>query len=201
MTCDLDQRRKKKIGDVEITLLPEYVNDHRHKHPNLGKIEYASEDSQFKVGQEVLCKHFTFESGDHESNEFVETDGTKYFLVNNFNVMFGIDGDELVPRKGVLLCEPVYGNLLRSEIILAGDIEGRRRDIARVLRVGEGVSGINEGDYVMLTIGGDYEFEWKGKTYIKVDTQYGDAYATSDSPDTYDSVLTKHYKHGKILNA
>lgn len=201
MTCDLDQRRKKKLGDVEITMLLEYENDHRLKHPNIGEVHCSSEGSEFSKGQKVICKHFTFENGSHKSNEFVTFRGTKYFLVNNFNVIAGITETGLVPRRGILLCEPVYGNFLKTDFKLTGEVEGRRRDIAKVISVGQGISDVKTGDYVMLTVGGDYQFEWNGKTYIKVDTHYGDTYATTDTDDTYDSVLQKHMKHGKTLRA
>lgn len=200
MTCDLDQRRKRDLGGGhEIVMLPELENDHRVKHPTLGTVIASSKGSQFSVGDKVICKHFTFERGDHSTNEFNEVSGEKHFLVNNFYVMFGIRGEELIPRKGVLLCEPVYGNLTRTDLYLTGDLQGRRRDIAKVLKTWEGCEDFKEGDYVMLTIGGDYEFEFLGNKYIKVDAHYGDVFAITDSEDTHDSAMRKHMKHGKTL--
>src|SRR5690606_41804337 len=45
----------------------------------------------------------------------------------------------------------------------------RRRDIAEIVKVWDGCKTYKVGQYVMLKLGGDYEFEHNGQKYIRVD--------------------------------
>lgn len=198
-TCDLEQKSTKDIGGIKIQTMNHYNSDHRDIHPTIGTIVSASDNSQFKVGQDIICKHFTFEDGQRNSKEFYTCPitRTKYFKVLNRDVMFGIDGDELEPRTGVLLCEGVDGKFTDTSIELDESNSGRRRDIVKVLKTWKGSTDVKEGEYVMLKYGGDYPFDFNGKTYLKVDYDFGDCYFKTDSKDWYDSVISKHVKHGE----
>lgn len=196
MTCDLEQREWKELGDTGVVLKIEtkYNPDNRDTRPTIGRIVWASEGSQFKVGQRAICRHFTFQDSDGESQHLaVDDSGNKLFEVDNYNIVFGIDerSGELEPREGVLICEPVYGKFAHSSLDLSPDYEGRRRDIARVKKVWEGCTDFKAGQYVMLKLGGDYEFEHNGEKLIRVDIQNEDAYAVVESDEWYDSVMRK----------
>lgn len=197
MTCDLEQREWKELGDTGITLKIEtkYNPDNRDTRPTIGTIVWSSEGAQFKVGQKAICRHFTFQNSDMESQHFMVDDDSaeKLFEVNNYDIVFGIEegSNELTPRKGVLICEPVYGKFAHSVLDLSPDYEGRRRDIAKIKKVWEGCEDFKAGQYVMLKLGGDYEFEHNGEKLIRVDIQNEDAYAVVDSNEWYDSVMRK----------
>lgn len=195
--CDLDQHRIKDLGGVKLYTMGEYSSDHRIKHPTIGTIVSASEGSQFKVGQEIMCTHFAFEDHDYTTREFYTDPETreKYFRITNRQVMFGIEGDELVPREGILLCEGIEGKFADTQLEVEASFEGRRRDIVRVVKPWEG-SNIEKDEYLLVKYGGDYEFEWKGKTYLKVDYFFNDAYFKTDNTKWYDTIIHKHVKHG-----
>lgn len=198
-TCDLEQHKYTELGNtgVKIEMNHRYNADHRWNHPRIGKIVYASEGAQFKVGQEIYCKHWVFENTEFESQEFyTQDDGTKLFAVDNFMIMFGIgENNEIIPREGVVICNPVFGNFFDSEFQLSAELSGRRRDIARVHQVWEGCQSLKIGEHLMLKMGGDYEFEWQGEKYIKVDVEYEDAFAIVEDEYWYDSELRKHVDH------
>lgn len=204
LTCDLSQKDTYKLKgtDIELQMNRKYNPDHRLTHPTIGTIVASSEDSQFKVGDKVMCKHFTFENDRFETKEFYTDEaGVKYFKASRFDIMFGIDGDNLIPRKGILLCEDVTGKFANTSIELSSVFEGKRRDIAKVLKVWEGCTEYKVGDYVMLKFGADYRFEFGGKTYVKVDHLFNDVYAITDSSETYDSVIHKHADHYKSTDS
>src|SRR5690606_1245663 len=131
-TCDREHRMVHEFegeGGEKFTLfLPkDKSNDHREKHPNIGKIAYAPEGSQFKEGDELLCRHFTFELDDNTARVFYERDGEEYYKVINQDIMFGIRDGELIPREGVLLCEGIEDKLYHTTLeLLASDIDVRR---------------------------------------------------------------------------
>lgn len=194
VTADLEQKEWKEVGGVKLKMVNAFNRDNRQTRPTIGKILWASEGSQFKVGDEIICRHFTFEDSDGNRQHFIEDPVYgKLFMVNNYNLMFAIDDSgELIPREGVLLCKPVYGKFKHTDLEVAPEYEGRRRDIAEIVKVWDGCKTYKVGQYVMLKLGGDYEFEHNGQKYIRVDTYNEDDYAIVDSPDWYDGVLRKH---------
>lgn len=202
MTCDLEQKEWHELGNTGILLkrVNAYNDDNRQTRPTIGTIVYASEGAPLKVGMKAICRHFTFENSDGSRTNFSEDEELgKLFLVDNYNLCFGIDeNDNLINREGVLLCKPIYGKFKDTTVELASDYEGRRRDIAQVVQVWNGCTEFKVGDYVMLKLGGDYEFKHNGETYLRVDAQNNDVYAISDSLDTYDSAMQKHAKFGVL---
>ena len=201
-TCDLNQKDKYKLAgtDIEIIIRNDLKLDHREAHPNVGVIVSANDSAQFKVGQQVLCKHFTFQTHDRQSKHFTKEGSELIYKVTNLDIMFGIDGEELIPREGVLLCEGIEGKFTDTVIELGTEYEGRRRDIVRVLKVWEGCTEYKVGDLLMVKNGGDYPFEFRGKKFIKVDHYFDDVYAITDTTDTYDVEIRKHTNHGKQVH-
>ena len=132
----------------------EEVANHRIAQANYGIIEYASPNSQFKVGDGLLVRHFTFENEDRKPNITCNYKNTDLFKVNNIDVMFGVVDGELIPREGVLLCEGIEGKFLDTELELYGDFIGKRRDVARVIKVWDGCEEFKVGDIVFLAKGG-----------------------------------------------
>lgn len=195
---DKDHHRKVNLGGVVDIIIQQIGNfDHRQTHPTIGVIVEASEGAQFKVGTEIMCNHFTFEDHIGVSQHFYEDeDGVRYFHVKKLNVMFGIIEGELVPRDGILLCEPVNGKFINTSLELQGKNEGKRRDIAKVIKTSKGCEMYKAGDYVMLKMGADYPIKWKGKDYLKVDHYFNDTFGITDLEDTYDSVVRHHVTHG-----
>lgn len=200
-TCDLDHHQIHELeGGVKLQMLKHLNPDNRISRPTLGTIIEASEGAQFKVGQKIICKHFSFEDVRRNSRHFHYNIRTKekLYLVKNQSVMFGINEDgSLEPREGILLGAPVYGKFADTDLELSSDFEGRRRDIVKVIKVWEGCTDFKVGDYVMVQAGGDYPFKHDGVDYIRVDTFNEDAYAITDSQDTYDSIIHKHVNHYK----
>lgn len=202
-TCDRLHRQRHKVAgtDIELIIMNTLSPDHRESHPNIGTVVIASEGAQFKVGDALLCKHFTFEKHDKTSRHFyTDEDGIEYYMVMNSDVMFHrANESELIPRRGVLLCEPVIGSFLASSLELNSANTGKRRDIARVVKTwdGCGEDEFKSGDYVMLKFGADYPIKFNGKDLLRVDVFNQDVYAKVDSPDCYDSVIHQHVDHYK----
>lgn len=195
-TVDLEQKNKRNVGGVELTILNHLTNNHRGTHPNIGEIVESSENSQFKKGQKVLCKHFAFTDQCREPKDFFEdVYGTRFYHINNFDVMFGIDGDKLVPREGVLLCEYIEDKFVETPFYVTGDNEGKRRDVVKVVQTWRDCSEYQTGDYIFVAYGGDYEFEFNGKSYVKVDHYFNDVIAKVPSPEWRDKFIRKHIKH------
>ena len=199
--CSVDLEHKKKHyfkgdnGETFMLFLPmEEVANHRIAQANYGIIEYASLNSQFKVGDGLLVRHFTFENEDRKPNITCNYKNTDLFKVNNIDVMFGVVDGELIPREGVLLCEGIEGKFLDTELELYGDFIGKRRDVARVIKVWDGCEEFKVGDIVFLAKGGDYLFEWKGVEYTKVDYYFNDVIAIVPSEEWYSQELRLHAK-------
>lgn len=206
--CSVDLEQKKNHtfkGDNGATFtlfLPmDDVSNHRVARPNYGTIEHVSGESEFNVGDGLIVRHFSFENEDRTPNIFMNHNGLDLYKVNNFDVMFGVRGDELIPRKGVLLCEGISGNLFNTTLELAGELTGKRRDLAKVLKTWEGCTEFKEGDIILLAKGGDYLFQWEGKEYTKVDHYFNDVIAIVPSEDWYTEELRTHSKdHNQIRN-
>lgn len=186
---DMDQKRTHKFkgenGEEFKLFIPiERVLNHRLAHPNYGVIATATEGCQFKPGTELIVRHFTFEDeGRRPLIFYTDEQGVDYYKAQNFDVMFGIVDGELVCREGVLLCEGVEGKLVDTELEVLREHEGRRRDIAKVLKVWEGCTEYQVGDYVLLERGADYAFTHEGVEYLKVDHYFNDVLAVVDSPE------------------
>lgn len=205
-SVDLEQKKKHSFkgdnGQTFTLFLPmDEVANHRVSHPNYGVIEHVSGDNEFEVGDGLLVRHFSFENEDRTPNIFMNHEGTDLYKVNNFDVMFGVRNGELLPRKGVLLCEGIEGKFVDTELHLTGELTGKRRDIARVLQVWDGCEDYKVGDIVLLAKGGDYLFEWEGKEYTKVDHYFNDVIAIVPSEDWYTEELRTHSKdHNEVRN-
>ena len=111
-TVDRDHRHRHSfIGDdsKEYELfLPKWLSaNHREAHPNIGTIVSTSENAQFSVGQQIFCRHFSFEDHHGEPTHVYKEDGVLYYLVNNFDVLAAIDKDKLIPREGIVFCTAI----------------------------------------------------------------------------------------------
>lgn len=211
LKTDLEQKEWKEVGGVKLKMVNAFNNDNRQTRPTIGEVVWSSEGAQFKSGTTVICRHFTFENSDGKRENFTEhPEHGKLFMASNYEISFAIDDSEqLVPREGVLLCKPVYGKFKHTSVELASEYEGRRRDIAEIVKVWGGCNDYKVGEFVLLKVGGDYEFEHNGEKFIRVDTYNEDDYAIVDSADWYDGVMRKHerrnlsteeiYKHRKSI--
>lgn len=191
-TCDLNQLDKYKIGDQSLTMLNIRNNNHRESHPNVGVITHCAGDTQFNVGDSILCHHFTFTGSDRKPKVFYTEDGVDYYKVTPREVFFKIDGDELIPREGNLLCKAIFDKLLNTTLELDASLQGNRRDTVIVEKVWEGCEEFKEGDYIMLQRGGDYQLTYNGESHLKVDVYFKDVMAIVDSPDWRINEVLKH---------
>lgn len=203
VTVDLEQKKKKTLTGAN----GEYINliikvdtnqNHRISHPNYATVESTSENTQFRKGDTIICNHFTFEDANREAKIYYSKDDVDYFKVTNLDLMFGVVNNELVCREGILLCEGVNGKLLDTSLEMLDDYDGRRRDIAKVLKVWDGCEEYKVGDYVILAKGGDYEFEHDKVNYLKVDTYFDDVLAICDSVDYRLTEIRQHAKHNEV---
>jgi hypothetical protein len=198
MTCDLEQKESKQIETVDgqLTLYTpqKYNNNHRTAHPNVGTVVQVIGNCDFNVGDQLLCKHFAFEKENKTSNHFFEQDGIKYYKVYNAEIMFKVDGEELIPREGIVLSEPIYDKLTSTFLDLAGNLEDYRRDVAKVLKVWIGCTDYKPGDYIFLEKGGDYHFNFNGTDYVKSDDYFDDIAAVVDSKDWRAEELLIHQR-------
>lgn len=196
-STDIEQKRSHNFtgddGQKYSFYIPKgVIKNHRLAHPNYGRIVYSPEDAQFPVGTDIIVRHFTFENTSFEKQVLFEEDGEEYYKVTNFDLLFGIINDELIPREGVLLCEHVEGKLVNTSLQVTADLEGNRRDIAKVIKTWEGCTEYTVGDYVLLAKGGDYEFTFNEKPYLKVDHYLNDVIAVVDSPEWRVDEIRKH---------
>lgn len=206
LSTDIDQKKKKILKgengeDIEILIQTNKNYNFRISKANRGIIEAVDGDVDFKVGQEVLVTHFTFEDMDGRKKVAYEKDGKEYYQANNFEIMFGIEGDKLIPRKGVLLCEPVYDKFLETTLHLTEEYEGSRRDLVKVLKPWNNCETYKEGDYLIIEKNADYIFEWNGKEFIKVDDRFGDVLMKVDCTDWRKKEIHTHSNdHHTSLN-
>lgn len=202
-TCDLEQKESKQIETVngQLTLFTpqKYNNNHRTAHPNVGTIVQTVGNTQFEVGTQILCKHLTFEKEDKTPNHFFEENGILYYKVYNMDVMYGIDGDNLTPREGIVLAEPIFDKLLNTTLDLAGNFYDYRRDVVKLLKAWEGCTDFTEGDYLFLEEGGDYLFSFNGKDYIKCDHYFDDIMGVTDNPNWRAQKLLTHKNDHSVL--
>jgi co-chaperonin GroES (HSP10) len=195
-TCDdYEEKETYKIGDVNIFLNMKINNNHRVAHPQIGTIHSTAGDTCFKAGDKVICVHMAFTNEDKSPKVYIKDGETIYSKVANLDIIAKIDGDKLIPRDGILICETIVDNLLRTTLDLAGDLYDKRRDLLRVTQVGNGVDEIKVGDLILVEEGGDYLFEYNGKEYAKVDYYYDDVLGVVDSQEWRVDELRKHIKN------
>ena len=195
-TVDRDHRNRHTFGGAdgqEYTLfLPKWLaGDHKQAHPNIGRVVSSSEGAEFN-DIEIFVKHFTFEESDGSPKIFYQQDGVDYYRVLNKDVICAIQGDMLIPREGVLLCEAVKEKLYDTTLELSADLIAPRRDIVVVKEVWQGCTKYKPGDYVLLSVGADYPFEFKGTEYLKVDTFNDDIIAVVDSKEWRQTNMKAH---------
>lgn len=200
-SVDIEQKKKLKLGNIELYIPTEYNRNHRTSHPNYGIIEAIGGDAEFKVGDGLLVTHFTFEGEDRKKKVFYKEGVKEYYRAINFDVMFGVVDGELIPRKYNLLCEAVEGKFVDTMLTLSTNYEGKRRDLVRVLKTWKGCELYKEGDLLLIETNGDYGFEWEGKEYIKVDHYFGDVLAIVPSEKWYKEEVNLHHNdHYTMIN-
>lgn len=188
---DRDTFNKRKIGSSEILLMTDRQENNLHRFPVRGKVVTSNKSSQFKKGDELICRYHTFNNPNNgQDKATILKEGEKLYTVKNRSIICAVTEDGLEPREGVLICEPLNGNLVSTSLHLSGDMQGRRRDLVKVIQCFEG-SKAKVGDYLLLSMGGDYEFYYKDKLYLAVDEYYEDYYAIVDSPDWYDNTKVR----------
>lgn len=203
--CDLDQKESKEIetpnGNVKLYTPQKYNNNHRTAHPNIGTIIQTIGECQFGVGDEIMCTHFTFEKENKTPNHFFEQDGIKYYKVYSGDVLFKLSGEDLIPREGIVLSEPIFDKLISTTLELSGSLNDYRRDVVKVIKSWEGCEDYKTGDYLLLEKGGDYHFSYNGKDYVKSDDYFDDIIAVIDSPEWRTKELLLHAKgHSELTD-
>ena len=202
--CDLEQKEHKQIetvnGEVTLYTPQKYNNNHRTAHPNIGKIVAVYGNTQFKVGQEIICKHFTFQTEEKEPKPSFIKDGVMYFKVYNQDVMYGIEDDgQLTCREGIVLCEPIEDKLINTFLEVSAEYVDYRRDVVKVIKTWKGDKEFKKGDYLFLEKGGDYHFNFNGTDYVKCDHYFDDIMAIMDSPDYKSVEVLTHAKNHSIV--
>lgn len=185
---DEDTFDKYDLAGIQIQLVTKYQKNGLHKNPVRGMIVKSNEGSQFKVGDEVICRYDTFiNPSDGVKKVAVSIKGEEYYTTDNRNIICRVNLDGTVtPREGIIICKPIYGKLTDTFIHLSGSMEGRRRDLVEVVQTFEG-SKVKVGDFLLTQLGGDYEFYVGKKLYLAVDEYYEDYYAVVSSSEWYDS--------------
>lgn len=177
--------------DFKLYIPTKTIQDQKLANPNTVIVQACFGNTHFKVGAKLMVEQNVLTDSSVKSNIeknvfYTTEDGTELYRVLNYDVFFEITEDEdLIPREGVLLCEPVvevkYSTT--SAIVLPDSAKLPRRDIARVVKVWEGCKDYEEGDYILLNRGADWAFRWGAdkKSYLKVDTIDNGVIARVDS--------------------
>src|SRR5690606_33398868 len=106
-----------------------HSNDERRKHPSIGKVAEGYGDVDFKPGDTVICEHHTFRRVGDEYDVFYEKDGIEYYRALNWQVFFKVDeNQDLVPRKQILLCEPLKEKMVDTFLHIPEEYINYRRD-------------------------------------------------------------------------
>lgn len=205
MTADLEQNETKEIkkfdgGTVTLYTPQKYNANFRTALPKIGTITRAiGKDCKFSAGTKLLCSHFTFVNEKRESTHFSEIDGVKYYRVTNLDILAGVVGGQLIPQDEVIICEPVVGKLIKTDLELGDGLIDMRRDVAKILTVPEKYKDTYAvGNYLFLDEGADYLFDFNGKTFIAVELFLGGAIMTGPELDYQPSMLWRHKDdHGK----
>lgn len=173
--------------DIKIKIDKRYAENNLHKHPVKGKVIHANDDSEFKVGENLICKFWAFRNADTEEyQDHIVKDGKKLFFIRLSDIVCSVDNKgQLRPRKGTIICQPIYGKLMHSSLYLTSNNEGRRRDIVKVINPCPDTK-VKKGDYLLTQLGGDYEFYNGRELLISVDEYFDDYYAIVDSEHWYD---------------
>lgn len=183
---------KVDVGGVKIQLAVKYQKNGLHKNPVRAMIVKAMLESQFNKGDELICKYSTFiDPTYHTKNVELTVDGKELYLIKNRDIICKVEeGGNIIPRKGMLICEPVEGNLIDTTLFLNRELQGRRRDLVKVVKAFEG-SKAKEGEYLITMLGGDYEFYNEGKLYIAVDEYYEDYFAIVQDSKWFDATRVR----------
>ena len=149
-TVDMEQKTKHSFkgenGEkFELYLDNKQVKNHRIAHPNLATITAVTKDCQFKVGDGLIVRHFTFEDDGFKPLIYFKDGNVDYYKATNFDVMFGIVDGEIICREGILLCEAVKDKLYQTDLELPVEYSGDRRDIAKVIKVWDGCTEFKVG--------------------------------------------------------
>ena len=209
MVCHKEEHLKRKLkgSDVEIQLVTKGMANNLHKFPTRGRVVKTNrKDSWFKEGDELICKYHTFfntQGDDKKTLTAVDDDSVKevdLYLADNTKVIAKIDNGKLIPREGIIISEPLNGNLIDSKLELSGGLKGRRRDVLKVKYVWDGCTEYKEGDYVMVKMGGDYEFYFEGELHLSTDVYRKDIYAKVGDDKWYDDKNNKHVDLRKEVN-
>lgn len=210
LTCHKEEHYKRKLkgSDVEIHIATKGMANNLHKFPNRGRvIKTNNKNSWFKEGDEVICKFNTFYTTQGKDKKVItaktDDDSGKeidLYLADNTKVIAKIGDNKLIPREGVVICEPIYGNLIDSGIDLSGGLQGRRRDVLKVKYVWDGCKEYKEGDYIMVKMGGDYEFYFDGELHLSTDVYRKDLYAKVGDDKWFDEKNNKQIDLRKEIN-
>lgn len=199
-TVDREQREKKQIGEFLLYTPQKYNNNHRTAHPQVGTIVKTYGNTEFKEGMRVYCKNLTFETENKEPKVYFQENGVDYYLAINEDVIFGIDEeDNLIPREGMLLCEPIEDKLIDTSLELLGSYVDYRRDVAKVLKTWRGCFEFEVGEYVLFEKNGDYHFTWNNKDYIASNHYFDDILGVIDTPEWRAEELRIHQKDHSTL--
>lgn len=179
LITNVDQKNTLEVeGGHKIYTGADLASNHRDSHANIGEVVQTSSvgDEEFKKGDILLVDHFKFTDVNRKKELFHKTEnGLELYRVLSGEIYFKIVNDcQLIPREGILLCENVEGKFVDSKLELSSELNGKRRDIAKIIKVWNGCTKYKEGDYLLLNKGGDYRFTFKDKEYIKVDTYFDD---------------------------
>ena len=171
-------------------------NDERRKNPSVGVVAKGYGNVDFEPGDTVLCEHHSFKQGG-KRKVFYEKDGTEYFRVLNFQVHFKVDdSNNLIPRKNVLLCEPLKEKMVETSLHIPDEYIDYRRDVVKIVRTWEGCTQYTEGDFILLTTNADYPITHNNKRYVKVDTSSGhEVLAKVDSAEWRYKKIHRHVDH------
>lgn len=174
-----------------------HIKDERLKYPTEVLIEDAIGETCFKVGSKVRVEHFALTDASGNFNPvFVDEDGKEYFKVFNYQVLYEIKENDVIPRTHILICKAILDKAYDTFLELPGNLIFNRRDIAQVEYVWEGCTDYKKGDYIILAKNADYPVVINHTDYLKIDT-YGDreVLAVVDNTSWRMSEVYKHHKY------
>lgn len=199
LTADLEQNESKEIerfdgSKVTLYTPQKYNANYRTALPKIGTIvKTFGTECKFKVGQQVLCTHFTFVNERRQSTAFTEIDGIKYYRATNMELLAGIEDGKLVPQDEVIICKPIKDKLVKTSLELTDNMIDIRRDVAIIDIVPDKYKDIlKPGEYLFLNEGADYLFDFEGETYMAVELFLDGALMYGPDLDYTPAVLWRH---------